>query len=48
MRRRDLVTRVSTALSGGRVLTDSVLSSGVIVASPEKLAVNLLLAAWYW
>lgn len=44
---RDLVTRASAAPSGGGVLTDSVLSSGVIVASPEELAVNMLLAAWY-
>jgi hypothetical protein len=43
-----LVTRASAAPSGGGVLTDSVLSSGVIVASPEELAVNMLLAAWYW
>ena len=45
---RDLLMRASAAPSGGGVLTDSVLSSGVIVASPEELAVNMLLAAWYW
>ena len=43
----DLV-RASAAPSGGGVFTDSVLSSGVIVASPEELDVNMLLAAWYW
>jgi hypothetical protein len=43
----DLVTRALTAPSGGGVLTDSVLSSGEIVASPEELAVNMLPAAWY-
>jgi hypothetical protein len=43
----DLVTRASAAPSGGGVLTDSGLSSGVIVASSEELAVNLFLAAWY-
>jgi hypothetical protein len=36
------------AASGGGVLTDSVLSGGVIVASHQELAVNMLLAAWYW
>jgi hypothetical protein len=40
--------RASAAPSGGGVLTDSVLSSGVIDASPEELAVNILLAARYW
>jgi hypothetical protein len=44
----DLVTRASTAPSGGGVVTDSVLSSGVIAVSPAELTVKKLLAAWYW
>jgi hypothetical protein len=44
----DLVTRAPAAPYGGGVVTDSVLSSGVIAASPAELAVKKLLAAWYW
>ena len=47
LERSGLLTRASAAPAGGGVLTDSVLSSGVIGASPEVLAVNMLLAAWY-
>ena len=43
-----LIARASAAPSGGGVLTDCVLSGGVIVASPEKLPVDMLLAALYW